>query len=131
MPAKNAKGRKETLPTPIHPDLLPVIRKALEGLEPDDCLLSDLTKDVTCRGFKLDMKAAGVPLIDDRGRVADFAALRNTFCTNLKLAGVGLVDNQHLMHHSTPKLTSGPYTDMTMAAAREAIAKLPPPPSLD
>lgn len=131
LPAAKAKGRKETPPTPIHPALLPTIRKALEGLEPDDRLLSNLTKHVSCRGFKLDMKAAGVPLIDKRGKIADFHGLRGTYATLLQQSGVGLSDAQKLMHHSTPKLTSNIYTDMTLDTAREAIAKLPPPPSLD
>jgi integrase len=131
LPANKAKGGKTTPPTPLHPGIIPAITKALEGLGPEDQLLSGLTKHVSCGGFKLDLAAAGVPRLDARGRVADMACLRMTFCTRLKEGGVGLVDAQRLMHHSTSALTSNAYTDMTLDTARAAINRLPAPPSLD
>jgi integrase len=131
LPADKAKGGKTTPPTPLHPGIIQAITKALEGLGPEDQLLPGMTKHVSCDGFKLDLAAAGVPRFDARGRVADMAGLRMTFCTRLKEGGVELSDRQHLMHHSTSSLTSNVYTDETLDAFRDAIAKLPPPPNLD
>ena len=131
LPATSAKGKKTTPPTPLHPDVIAAVRKAANGLEPQDQLLPELSKKASAAGFKADLRAAGIPIIDERGLVADFHALRDTFCQWLKNGGVSLPDCQKLAHHSTPSLTSGTYMMTTAAEARVAVAKLPPPPSLD
>ena len=131
LPATSAKGKKTTPPTPLHPDVVAAVRKAAEGLEPQDQLLPDLSKKASAAGFKADLQVAGIPIVDERGLVADFHALRDTFCQWLKNGGVSLPDCQKLAHHSTPSLTSGTYMMTTTAEARVAVAKLPPPPSLE
>ena len=47
----------------------------------------------TMKEMRADLKAAGIPLLDERGYRVDFHALRHTYGTNLRLAGVdpGLV----------------------------------------
>lgn len=74
-----------------------------------------------------DLKAAGIPYRDERGRVFDFHALRMTFITNLALAGVPLVHAQRLARHSTPALTSNFYTSLEIVDLARAAEKLVTP----
>jgi integrase len=100
-------------------------------LEPQDQLLPELSKKASAAAFKADLQTAGIPIIDERGLVADLHALRDTFCQRLKNGGVSQPDCQKLAQHSTPSLTSGTYMMTTTAEACVVVAKLPPPPSLD
>jgi integrase len=131
LPAKDAKGQKTPPPTPLHPSVIAAVRKAAKGLGPQDRLLPELTKSASADGIKVDLQAAGIPIIDERGHVVDFHALRDCFSQWLKNGGVSLSDTQKLMHHSDPSLTSGTYMTTTTDEARVAVAKLPEPPSLE
>ncbi len=75
--------------------------------------------------IQTDLKAAEVPYRDAAGRVADFHALRTTFCTNLARGGVSLQLAQRLMRHSDPRLTSNVYTVLSKDDERAAVAALP------
>ena len=63
----------------------------------------------TCRAglvriFDRDLKLAGIPKRDDRGRTLDVHALRTTFGTLLSQGGVALRTAQAAMRHSDPSL---------------------------
>src|SRR5262249_32250488 len=58
-----------------------------------------------------DLRLAGIPKRDDRGRVLDVHALRHTFGTLLSKGGVGPRTAQAAMRHSDIKLTMNVYTD--------------------
>ena len=130
LPATAAKNGKITPPTPLHPDPIATLRKAFAGLGPEDRPLGKLTKHVSADGFKLDMAAAKLPLVDGQQKVVDLHSLRGTFSTMLKNSGVSLVDASRLMHHAHPNQTDN-YTTTTTEEARAAINRLPPPPTLD
>ena len=72
-----------------------------------------------------DLKAAGIPKRDDRGRSIDVHALRHTFATWLSSAGVAPRTAQAAMRHSDIKLTMGVCTDPAQLAVRDALEKLP------
>jgi integrase len=72
-----------------------------------------------------DLKAAGIPKRDDRGRTVDVHALRTTFGTLLSRAGVSPRTAQQAMRHSDIKLTMGVYTDPRLLDVRGAVEKLP------
>ncbi|MFO0851838.1 MAG: tyrosine-type recombinase/integrase [Gemmataceae bacterium] len=72
-----------------------------------------------------DLKAAGIPKRDDRGRTVDVHALRTTFCTLLSKGGVAPRTAQAAMRHSDIKLTMGAYTDPRLLDVRGAVANLP------
>ncbi len=72
-----------------------------------------------------DLAAANIPFIDERGRRADFHALRQTFGTNLTLAGVMPRVVMELMRHSDLKLTMKTYTDATQLPVADAVGHLP------
>ena len=62
---------------------------------------------------------------DDRGRFADFHALRHTFITNLARAGVHPSDAQALARHSSIELTLNHYTHSLRRDHKQIINALP------
>ena len=75
--------------------------------------------------LRADLKDAGIPYEDDAGRVFDFHALRHTFISNLKRAGVHPKDAQMLARHSTIELTMNTYTHTVRSDLAAALEKLP------
>ena len=75
-----------------------------------------------------DLKLAGIPKLDERGRVLDVHCLRGTFATLLSKGGVPLRTAQAAMRHSDPKLTANVYCDpfvLDVHSALDALPKLP------
>jgi integrase len=84
------------------------------------------------RIFDRDLKAAGIPKRDERGRTLDVHALRTTFGTLLSKGGVPLRTAQAAMRHSDPSLTANVYTDpklLDVHGALDALPSLPLPPN--
>jgi integrase len=72
-----------------------------------------------------DLKAAGIPKRDDRGRSLDVHALRTTFGTLLSKGGVSLRTAQEAMRHSDPSLTANVYADPRLLDVHAAVEALP------
>ncbi len=75
-----------------------------------------------------DLRLAGIPKRDERGRTVDVHALRHTFGTLLSKGGVAPRTAQAAMRHSTIDLTMNVYTDpklLDVAGAMEALPALP------
>jgi len=75
-----------------------------------------------------DLRLAGIPKVDERGRTIDVHALRHTFGTLLSKAGVAPRTAQAAMRHSDVNLTMNVYTDpklLDIAGAMEALPALP------
>jgi len=72
-----------------------------------------------------DLKAAGIPKRDDRGRTVDVHALRHTFGTHLSKGGVAPRTAQAAMRHSSIDLTMNIYTDPRLLDVTGALAALP------
>jgi integrase len=75
-----------------------------------------------------DLKLAGIPKVDERGRTIDVHALRTTFGTHLSKAGVAPRTAQAAMRHSSIDLTMNVYTDpklLDVAGAVEALPEMP------
>jgi integrase len=81
----------------------------------------------TADELRRDLRAAGIPLADGRGRVVDFHSLRGTFATLLAVGGVPALTAKKLMRHSTIRLTLDLYADAAQADDRAAIDGLPSP----
>jgi hypothetical protein len=80
------------------------------------------------RIFDRDLRAAGIPKRDQRGRTLDVHALRTTFKTLLSKGGVSLRTAQAAMRHADPSLTANVYTDpklLDIAGALDALPTLP------
>lgn len=74
-------------------------------------------------GLYRDLEAAGIPVETADGRV-DWIALRRTFGTSLRRAGVHPHTIQRLMRHSDPKLTAMTYADFSAEELVEAVEEL-------
>jgi integrase len=72
-----------------------------------------------------DLRLAGIPKRDDRGRTLDVHALRTTFGTLLSKGGVPLRTAQAAMRHSDPRLTANVYTDPRLLDVAGALDTLP------
>jgi integrase len=75
-----------------------------------------------------DLKAAGIPKRDERGRTLDVHAMRTTLGTLLSKDGVAPRTAQAAMRHSKIDLTMNVYTDpklLDVAGAMEALPSLP------
>ena len=89
--------------------------------------LFDLPDRMT-RIFDRDLKLAGIPKRDDRGRTLDVHALRHTFATWLSASGVTPRTAQAALRHSTLDLTMQVYTDprlLDVAGALDVLPALP------
>ena len=72
-----------------------------------------------------DLKAAGIPKKDERGRVVDLHAMRMTLATMLNNAGVAPRTAQEIMRHSDIRLTMATYTDAKLLNVTGALDSLP------
>ena len=72
-----------------------------------------------------DMKMAGIPKVDERGRTIDVHALRHTIGTHLSKAGVAPRTAQAVLRHSTLDLTMNTYTDPRLLDVAGALDTLP------
>ncbi|WLD13114.1 tyrosine-type recombinase/integrase [Planctellipticum variicoloris] len=72
-----------------------------------------------------DLKAAGIPKRDERGRTVDVHALRHSFGTLLSKGGVAPRTAQAAMRHSAIDLTMSVYTDPKLLDVHGALNALP------
>ncbi len=72
-----------------------------------------------------DLKMAGIPKRDERGKTSDVHALRHTFGTLMSKGGVSPRTAQAAMRHSDIKLTMNVYTDPKLLDVRGAMDTLP------
>jgi len=77
--------------------------------------------------IRVDLEAAGIPYVDDSGRVFDFHALGGQFASALARAGVHPRIAQELLGHSTIDLTMRLYTKLEARDLAAAVAGLPDP----
>ena len=75
--------------------------------------------------LRIDLGAAGIAEMDERGRVLDVHALRTTFGTMLSVAGVSPRAAMELMRHSDLKLTMRIYTDAAQLPLASDVQRLP------
>ena len=105
-------------------DVLAFRRDAVAAELPASTRLLKIPK-AFCRILDRDLKAAGIPKSDDRGRTIDVHALRHTFGTNLSKAGVSPRTAQAAMRHSKIDMTMNVYTDPRMLDIQGAVESLP------
>ena len=81
--------------------------------------------DKLVRILDRDLKLAGIPKTDDRGRTIDVHALRHSFGTLLSKGGVAPRTAQAAMRHSTIDLTMNNYVDPRLLDIHGALDALP------
>ena len=111
---------------PIHPELVPILRTWLDGLDPDEPLFPGLAKKKTWLMVKKDLERAGISYRTKQG-VADFhAAGRHTYVTELLRNGTTLPEARELARHSDVWLTMR-YTHIGLEDQAKALSGLPLP----
>jgi hypothetical protein len=105
---EEARGQGEAIPLRLPPDTTPFV-----------------VPDQLCKILTRDLRLAGIPKRDDRGRTIDVHALRHTFGTLLSKAGVLPRTAQAAVRHSRIELTMEVYTDPRLLDVRGAIEALP------
>ncbi len=94
---------------------------------PDDAKLFNVPPNLSAI-FNRDLRLAGIPKRDDRGRTVDVHALRHTFASLLSRGGVAPRTAQAALRHSTIELTMQTYTDprlLDVAGALDVLPDLP------
>jgi integrase len=98
--------------------------KPIPAQLPPDTPVFDVP-DKLCKILNRDLKQAGIPKRDERGRVLDVHALRHTFGTLLSKGGVAPRTAQAAMRHSKIDLTMSVYTDPKLLDVAGALDTLP------
>jgi hypothetical protein len=94
---------------------------------PADTPLFDVPRELV-KILNRDLRLAGIPKVDERGRTLDIHALRHTFASHLSKGGVSPRTAQAALRHSTLDLTMNTYTDprlLDVAGALDALPALP------
>ena len=71
--------------------------------------------------MRADLKAAGIPYVDERGRYADFHSLRHTYVSRVVESGATVKVAQELARHSSPSLTIGRYSHVRLHDMGQAL----------
>lgn len=124
LPKERCKGKRDAL-LPLRADFAAELRAWVtdNGLTAASPLFT-IPRD-TAKNLRRDLKAAGIPYRDERGRVFDFHALRKCLASHLNAAGVPIVTAKEFLRHSTVELTAGVYNDEELHDLRGAADKLP------
>jgi integrase len=81
--------------------------------------------DKLCKILTRDLRLAGIPKRDERGRVLDVHAMRHTFGTLMSKGGVAPRTTQAAMRHARIELTMKVYTDPKLLDVHGALDALP------
>ena len=142
LQAANEKNRKGSR-IPVRGDLAEDLRRWRDikqyGIEHASVIVMDnknqTNTSITGKIFNIpkqmskvlgqDLKVAGIPKYDERGRSIDVHALRHTFGTMLSKSGVSPRTAQAAMRHSKIDLTMNVYTDPKQLDVLDACESLP------
>lgn len=124
LPGAFTKNKQQAT-LPLLPDFAVELRDWIrdEGISPGGVVFP-VGPDVA-KHLKRDLRAAGIPVIDDQGRIFDFHALRKCTGTYLNKLGVPITTAKEMLRHSTVELTAGVYNDGDLHDLRGAVEKLP------
>ena len=117
--SKNAQGAFQPLPDHAVPKL-----RIWLAEKPDGRVLP-LEKKRTAGMLAVDLTAARIPVIDERGLVVDFHALRYTYCALLAMNGVPVAVVSQLMRHSSFDLTTKLYGSLGLDDLLDEVNKIP------
>ena len=119
--AKTTKARRADS-LPLRSDLAGALQTARGAVGECDRLFDRVPR---LREFRVWLKVAGIPYVDDQGRFANMHALRHSYGTLLSKAGVNPREAMELMRHTDMRLTMKVYTDPRIFNLAAAVEKLP------
>ena len=122
--AGNAKNRRRAV-LPLRADTAGALRDHLRDKLPSARAFSMRKHWRSAEMLARDLRAAGVEVTDDAGRVVDFHALRHTFVTLLARSRVHPNTAKALARHSTITLTMDRYSHVRREDELEAVDRLP------
>ena len=122
--AEHAKN-KERKTLPLQSDLREMLVGYFETCGSPDSSVKALRVPHRLDAFYLDLKKAGIPKVDDRGKILDFHSFRHSFGTRLASENIPLSAAMTLMRHSDPKLTAKLYVDHAALPLSASIGLLP------
>jgi integrase len=127
--AAYSKHRRKDV-VPLHADLLAVLPGFLKGRastpsQRNEPLWPGNWPQDGAEMLQHDLRAAGVPFVDEDGRVYDFHALRHQFISDMVAAGVHPKHAKVLARHSTITLTMDRYAHVGLADVRAALDRVP------
>jgi integrase len=118
--AKSSKRRKADV-LPLHPDLVPYLRKWTQGLRASESLFPKLDSRKTWLMVRKDLERAGLEYRTDDG-IADFhAAGRHSHITELLRSGATVPQAMELARHSYVRMTVR-YTHVSIAEQARALS---------
>jgi integrase len=130
---RTKNGKDATIP--ISPELWSAILQWISetGRKGDDTVFDVPNYGSVIRAWRKDLKFAGIPYKDERGRYFDFHSLRICLGTFLRLAGVDPSASMKLMRHSDIRLTMQTYNDDSLHELAPVVQLLPNllPPNVD
>jgi integrase len=132
LAAKDEKNRKGST-IPLRPDLVAELREWIADKREN---FSGTTAEFAAQPLfsvpkglvnvlNRDLRVAGIPKVDERGRSLDIHAMRMTFGTMLSKGGVSPKVAQLAMRHSDIRLTMETYTDPKLLDIAGALDSLP------
>lgn len=123
LPSTITKNRKSDR-QPLRPEVVAALRAHMpENSLPFEWVFRG--KVPSPSKLRVDLAAAGIPFVDERGRRVDVHALRTTFGTMLSVAGIAPRVAMELMRHSDLKLTMRIYTDAAQLPLAADVQRLP------
>ena len=117
---KNKKDERIFLVPEIVEKLVPLSKEAPNSNAP---VFMDGAPKI--KAMKRDLIKAEIPYCDEKGRYADFHALRHTCATFMLKHGVPAAYAKKHMRHSDLKLTTNCYNDDAQLDVYESLSKLP------
>ncbi|MGL6196799.1 MAG: tyrosine-type recombinase/integrase [Thermoguttaceae bacterium] len=127
LKAKDEKNRRGAN-LPIHPELVPHLRKWIEyrqsgGMTPKDKLFTVPTG--LDKILNRDLAYAKIAKRDTLDRVIDVHALRHTHATLMSQEGVAPKVTQSSMRHSDIRLTMNVYSHTELSDVAKGVSRLP------
>ncbi|HUD82878.1 MAG TPA: site-specific integrase, partial [Candidatus Saccharimonadales bacterium] len=117
------KNRKDQF-LPLHSEMVAVLKDLKpQSVAPNAPVFPSGAP--TMKEFRADIKAAGIPWVDERGHRIDFHALRTSYITRLQRSGVSPREAMELARHSDMRLTMKTYTDTAQLPLAATVAQLP------
>jgi integrase len=118
-----SKHRREDV-LPLHSSIIEDLRVWLALKKPKTGVFPLFGKRDMAKMMQVDLKSAGIPYRDERGRYADWHALRHSFITMVAKSGVAPATAMQLARHSDINLTLGRYAHVELTVQHTALQTL-------